>query len=60
MTSTKFIACMSGIVGLLAAAFFGKFTGELGLYVSGIVGAYVAGNTMITRAAIANGKPSIE
>ena len=56
MSSTKFIICMVGVLGLLATAFFGKFTGELGLYVGGICGAYVGGNTLITRSALANGK----
>lgn len=56
MTSTKFILSLMGVVGLLAAAFTGKFTGDLGLYVAGIIGAYVAGNTVITKSALASGK----
>lgn len=53
---TKFIAAMTGLLGLLVTAFTGKFTGELGLYISGIVATYVTGDTLITRAAIQSGK----
>jgi hypothetical protein len=56
LTSTKFIGAMVGVLGLIAAAFRGKFTGELGLYVSGIYIAYAGGNTLITRKALAAGK----
>lgn len=55
LLSTKFLATVTGVVGLIGAALLGQFTGELGLSVSGIVGAYITGNTLITRSAISNG-----
>ena len=60
MKSTKFILCMIGTVGLLTTAFAGKFTGDLGMWTATIIGSYVGGNTLITRAAIANGKGATE
>jgi hypothetical protein len=56
MKSTKFIACMFGALALVVAAFAGKFTGELGLAVSGMVCSYIGGNSYITGKALANGK----
>lgn len=56
MKSTKFVLSAIGVVGLLIAALASKFTGELGLAVSAITTAYVTGNAVITRAALANGK----
>jgi hypothetical protein len=53
---TKFVAAIYGLTILAVTALVGKFTGELGLYVSGIVGAYTAGNSYITGKALANGK----
>ena len=53
---TKLIACMVGVIVLGVAAFAGKFTGDLGLSVSGMVIAYITGNAAITRAALSSGK----
>ena len=55
MNGTKFAICMVGVLGLIISSWAGKFTGELGLYVSAIIGAYVTGNTMITKASLQNG-----
>jgi hypothetical protein len=56
MKSTKFIACIFGTTALIAAAFAGHFSGELGLAVSGMVCSYIGGNSYITGKALANGK----
>ena len=56
MKSTKFIASMVAAIGLLATAFAGKFTGELGMWVATIVCAYCGSNAVVTRTALLNGK----
>ena len=55
MSSTKFIISLIGVIGLIISSWAGKFTGELGLYISAIIGAYVTGNTLITKASLQNG-----
>jgi hypothetical protein len=56
MKNTKFVMSLLGTVGLLAAGFLGKFSGELGMWVATIVCAYCGSNALITRAALQNGK----
>lgn len=56
MKNTKFILCVLGTIGLLTAAFVGRFTGDLGMWVATIVCAYAGANAVITRAALQNGK----
>lgn len=46
---------MIGSVELTITAIGGWFTGELGLYVSGMVIAFITGNSFITSRALANG-----
>ena len=53
---TKLLACVLGVLCLTIAAFAGKFTGELGLAVSGMVCAFIGGNSFITGKALSNGK----
>lgn len=60
LKNTKFITALVLGVGLIVAAFFGKFSGDLGLAVSGIAVAYITGRTLTDRAALANGKESNE
>jgi hypothetical protein len=55
MKNTKFIAAMVGCVMLVGAALLGKFTGDLGLYVSGMVISFITGNAFITGRALSNG-----
>ena len=57
---TKFIVSMSGMTILAVAAFTGAFDGELGFSISGIVAAYCGANTLISRAALGNGKAYVE
>jgi len=52
---TKLLACVLGVLCLTGAAFAGKFTGELGLYISGMVIAFITGNSFITGRALSNG-----
>ncbi len=54
--STKFILACTGVWGLLVAAYAGKFTGELGMWVATIVCAYAGANAVITRTALQSGK----
>ena len=53
---TKLAACILGVVVLFLAAMADKFTGELGLAVSGMVCAFIGGNSFITGKALSNGK----
>ena len=57
MKQTKFWAAMVGSVLLVGAALLGRFSGELGLYVSGMIVAFITGNSFITGRALASGKP---
>lgn len=56
MKSTKFWACMVGVVALLIPCLIGKFTGDYGLAVGSVVVAFMGGNVLNTRAALQNGK----
>ena len=60
MKSTKFILSGVGTLGLLGAAFAGKFSGELGMWVATIVCAFCGANAVITRSALLNGKETPE
>lgn len=60
MKQTKFWAAITGALLLTAAAFANRFTGELGLYVSGMVIAFITGNSFITGRALSQGKQAAE
>lgn len=49
---TKFWAVVLAVLALTVVALVGRFTGELGLSISGIVCTFIGGNAVITRAAI--------
>lgn len=55
MKSTKFLGFVLTATILGSAAFFGKFTGDLGLYITGAYACFAGGNTLISRAAMKNG-----
>lgn len=55
MKSTKFIACVLGIITTVWLALAGKMDGNVTIALSVVIGGYYGGNSYITGKAIANG-----
>ena len=56
MTSTKFWLGVLGVGAVTVVALAGKMDGNVALSICAVVGAPIVGNTMITKAALENGK----
>jgi hypothetical protein len=56
VNSTKFVACIMGIVTTLWITLAGKMDGDVTMAFAIIIGGYYGGNSYITGKALSNGK----
>jgi hypothetical protein len=50
--STKFIACITGIITILCITMVGKMTGDVTMALAIVIGGYYGGNSYITSKAL--------